>query len=65
MGQLFDRPVTGGIAFHQGHRTGNSRFDCLYAFNKPVFVVDAYTGRILGRHRLLEPGRGMKMSACF
>jgi endonuclease-3 related protein len=31
---------------------------CLYAFNKPVFVVDAYTGRILGRHRLLEPGVG-------
>lgn len=31
---------------------------CLYAFNKPVFVVDAYTGRILGRHRLLEPGAG-------
>jgi endonuclease-3 related protein len=30
----------------------------LYAFNKPVFVVDAYTGRILGRHRLLEPGAG-------
>lgn len=28
----------------------------LYAFGKPVFVVDAYTGRILGRHRLLEPG---------
>ncbi|MBM4104283.1 MAG: endonuclease III domain-containing protein [Planctomycetes bacterium] len=31
---------------------------CLYAFNKPVFVVDAYTGRILGRHRLIEPGAG-------
>lgn len=30
----------------------------LYAFGKPVFVVDAYTGRILGRHRLLEPGAG-------
>jgi endonuclease-3 related protein len=30
----------------------------LYAFNKPVFVVDAYTVRILGRHRLLEPGAG-------
>lgn len=26
----------------------------LYAFNKPVFVVDAYTCRILGRHRLLD-----------
>jgi endonuclease III related protein len=31
---------------------------CLYAFGKPVFVVDAYTGRILGRHWLLEPGAG-------
>jgi len=30
----------------------------LYAFNKPVFVVDAYTGRILGRHGLLEPQAG-------
>lgn len=29
---------------------------CLYAFDKPVFVVDAYTARILGRHGLLEPG---------
>ncbi len=27
----------------------------LYAFGKPVFVVDAYTCRILGRHRFLEP----------
>ncbi|NLH16766.1 MAG: endonuclease III domain-containing protein [Phycisphaerae bacterium] len=26
----------------------------LYAFNKPVFVIDAYTCRILGRHRLLD-----------
>lgn len=31
---------------------------CLYAFDKPVFVVDAYTARILGRHGLLEPGCG-------
>jgi len=31
---------------------------CLYAFGKPVFVVDAYTARILGRHGLLEPGCG-------
>lgn len=30
----------------------------LYAFDKPVFVVDAYTGRILGRHGLLEPQAG-------
>jgi endonuclease-3 related protein len=27
----------------------------LYALDKPVFVVDAYTARILGRHRLISP----------
>lgn len=27
----------------------------LYGFDKPVFVVDAYTARILGRHLLIEP----------
>lgn len=27
---------------------------CLYAFEKPIFVVDAYTGRIFGRHQLIE-----------
>lgn len=26
----------------------------LYAFNKPVFVVDTYTARILGRHQLID-----------
>lgn len=26
----------------------------LYAFNKPVFVVDAYTRRILSRHNILD-----------
>ena len=31
---------------------------CLYAFEKPVFVVDAYTARIFGRHGMLEPGYG-------
>ncbi len=30
----------------------------LYAFEKPVFVVDAYTCRVLGRHGLLEPDGG-------
>lgn len=30
----------------------------LYAFNKPVFVVDAYTARVMTRHRLIEPGAG-------
>ena len=28
----------------------------LYAFDKPVFVVDAYTCRIMGRHGLIEAG---------
>jgi endonuclease-3 related protein len=28
----------------------------LYAFEKPVFVVDAYTCRVLGRHALIEDG---------
>jgi len=30
----------------------------LYALNKPVFVVDAYTQRILLRHRLIKPDDG-------
>jgi endonuclease III related protein len=30
----------------------------LYAAHKPVFVVDAYTFRILGRHGLAEPDMG-------
>jgi endonuclease-3 related protein len=30
----------------------------LYAFDKPVFVVDAYTCRVLGRHGLIEEGVG-------
>jgi endonuclease-3 related protein len=28
----------------------------LYAFGRPVFVVDAYTARITLRHELIEPG---------
>jgi endonuclease III related protein len=31
---------------------------CLYAFKKPIFVVDAYTARIFGRHGMIEPGSG-------
>ena len=31
---------------------------CLYAFDKPIFVVDTYTARIFGRHGMLEPGCG-------
>jgi endonuclease III related protein len=30
----------------------------LYAFDKPIFVVDAYTARVMTRHRLIEPGAG-------
>ncbi len=30
----------------------------LYALHKPVFVVDAYTARILGRHGLIFPDSG-------
>jgi endonuclease-3 related protein len=28
----------------------------LYAFNREIFVIDAYTARIAVRHRLIEPG---------
>ena len=28
----------------------------LYAFGQPVFVVDAYTARVMGRHGLIEAG---------
>jgi len=28
----------------------------LYAYDKPVFVVDTYTCRVLGRHELIEAG---------
>lgn len=30
----------------------------LYALNRPVFVVDAYTKRVLGRHGLMPDGAG-------
>lgn len=30
----------------------------LYAFGKPVFVVDAYTKRIFSRHAFFKPGAG-------
>jgi len=30
----------------------------LYAFGRPVFVVDAYTARIVVRHHLIEPDAG-------
>ena len=30
----------------------------LYAFDRPVFVVDAYTARIAVRHHLIEPDAG-------
>ena len=28
----------------------------LYAFNRPVFVIDAYTARVMCRHHLIELG---------
>jgi endonuclease-3 related protein len=31
---------------------------CLYAYDKPVFVVDAYTARIFGRHGMMWPQAG-------
>lgn len=31
---------------------------CLYAFGKPIFVVDAYTARIFGRHGMIESPSG-------
>ena len=37
-----------------GHETADSIL--LYAFNRPIFVVDAYTARVAVRHRLIEPG---------
>jgi endonuclease-3 related protein len=30
----------------------------LYALNKPIFVVDAYTKRILSRHKIVKPDAG-------
>lgn len=36
-----------------GYETADSIL--LYAFDRPVFVVDAYTARIAFRHRLIEP----------
>ena len=31
---------------------------CLYAFEKPIFVVDTYTARIFGRHGMIEAPSG-------
>jgi len=36
-----------------GYETADSIL--LYAFERPVFVVDAYTARIVFRHKLIEP----------
>lgn len=36
-----------------GQETGDSIL--LYAFERPVFVVDAYTARVAVRHHLIEP----------
>jgi endonuclease-3 related protein len=37
----------------------------LYACNKPVFVVDAYTRRILSRHGLVDPNVGYEDLRAF
>jgi endonuclease-3 related protein len=37
----------------------------LYAFEKPVFVVDAYTRRVLERHRLIPPRRSYEEIRAF
>jgi endonuclease-3 related protein len=36
-----------------GHETADSIL--LYAFDRPIFVVDAYTARVAVRHGLIEP----------
>lgn len=37
----------------------------LYAAGRPVFVADAYTRRVLVRHRLLRPGAGYEETRAF
>ena len=37
----------------------------LYAAGRPVFVADAYTRRVLTRHRLLPPGAGYEQARAF
>ncbi len=37
----------------------------LYALDKPVFVVDTYTCRVLGRHSLIEDGAGYEQVQQF
>jgi endonuclease-3 related protein len=37
----------------------------LYAAGRPVFVADAYTRRILARHRLIRPGTGYEAARAF
>lgn len=61
----------GELASIEGRHTGRLRAELLavkgigpetadsillYAFDRPVFVVDAYTARIAARHGLIEPG---------
>lgn len=49
------------------HGIGPETADCilLYACGKPVFVVDAYTRRILGRHGIVQPGIGYEALRAF
>ncbi len=37
----------------------------LYALKRPVFVVDAYTRRVLERHRIVRPGLGYEEIRAF
>lgn len=37
----------------------------LYAAGRPVFMADAYTRRVLQRHRLLPPGAGYEAARAF
>ena len=37
----------------------------LYAANRPVFVADAYTRRVLARHRLIAAGTGYEATRVF
>jgi len=37
----------------------------LYAAGRPVFVVDAYTSRVLARHRLIPPGASYEAIRSF
>ncbi len=41
------------------------RSDLFYALDKPVFVIDAYTKRVLSRHRILDYNSSYDVSNAF